>query len=232
MIKRKIKFRCLVLCITLIVMVVFYYMFYNINSEMVFTLNKVDSNKNIKIAVLDSGYNNMDNQNINIIKITPEDDGIDRLGHGSEIISIINNFTKNTKIYSLKVLDDSGNGNRSKILQAIDWCIENKINIVNLSFSMPNDDEDIKEKLKKLDLLGTIIICSHDNDGKSSYPAEYIFTFGVKAHNKFLRRKEVFIKENVILAYGGDKEENNGKYNSFATARVTAFFLQNTEKKI
>lgn len=41
----------------------------------------------------------------------------------------------------------------------------------------------------------------------------------------------MFVQNRLLLAFGGDKREF-GSYNSFATARVTAFFSQNMKKKI
>lgn len=95
---------------------------------------------------------------------------------------------------------------------------------------MQKNDKEIKEKLERIDLMGAIVICSYDNNNKISYPAQYEFVFGVKSHNKYLRRKEVFVQNRSLLAFGGDKG-GHGSYNSFATARVTAFFSQNVKEK-
>lgn len=216
--------------ILIIIVIVVYYLFYYTDFKMVYRFNEEYCDNNIKIAVLDSGCSAIDSNYVKIINLNESDDGIDKLGHGSEIIGIISCLTKHAQIYSLKVLDDAGNGNRKKILKALDWCIKNKIDIINLSFSMQKDDKEIKEKLERIDLIGAIVICSYDNDNKISYPAQYEFVFGVKSHNKYLRRKEVFVQNRSLVAFGGDKREL-GSYNSFATARVTAFFSQNMKIK-
>ncbi|WP_296143328.1 S8 family serine peptidase [uncultured Anaerococcus sp.] len=183
-----------------------------------------------KIAVLDSGYEQNNDENIKIVKIFDYDDGIDRYGHGKKVIDIINKSNKSAQIYSIKVLDDVGKGNRKRILKALDWCYYNNIELINISFSMSIDDKLIKDKIDQLSELGVVVICSYDNTNILSYPASYISTIGVTAHDKYFRKDDVFIYKDRMVAYGKDLENSPGYYNSYATARVTAFLSYNMDK--
>lgn len=217
--------------IVLSINLVLYLFLYHIDYDYKFNINSYNNEEKTKIAVLDSGYSSIENKSIKIIKLNNSENEIDRLGHGTEVITIISELNPNAEIFSIKILDDAGSGNKEKIYEALKWCLENKLDVVNLSFSMPNDDKGIKEILKEIDEMGTIIVSSYDNDNKISYPANYDFVFGVKAHNKLLRKNEVFFKKGILLAYGGDKEEKPCKFNSYASARVTAFFSQRVKNK-
>ncbi len=210
---------------------ILYLFLYYIDYDHKFNINSYNNEEKTKIAVLDSGYSSIEDKRIKIIKLDNAENEIDQLGHGTEVITIISELNPNAEIFSIKILDDAGSGNKGKIYKALKWCLKNKLDIINLSFSMPNDDKGIKEILKEIDKMGTIIVSSYDNENKVSYPANYDFVFGVKAHNRLLRKNEVFLKKGILLAYGGDNEEKTSKFNSYATARVTAFFSKRVKNK-
>lgn len=107
-----------------------------INNKNLMTFKINYKSNSAKIAVLDSGYEQNNDENIKIVKIFDYDDGIDRYGHGKKVIDIINKSNKSAQIYSIKVLDDVGKGNRKRILKALDWCYYNNIELINISFSM------------------------------------------------------------------------------------------------
>ena len=44
-------------------------------------------------------------------------------------------------IYAVKVLDSSGNGYISDVIEGIEWCIKNDIDILNMSLGMPTDSK-------------------------------------------------------------------------------------------
>ena len=66
----------------------------------------------------------------------------DLTGHGTTIASVIvgdedNGFegvNSEVDLYSVKVLDENNQAPISRIVEGIYWCIENDINIINMSF--------------------------------------------------------------------------------------------------
>lgn len=78
---------------------------------------------------------------------------------------------------------------------AIDWCIKNDIDIVNISFGFTNYEHILSKKIDKLVKSGTIVIASSGNNlgGKNDFPST---------------------KANVVSVGGIDKQLNIVKYNS------------------
>lgn len=61
----------------------------------------------------------------------------------------------------------------TNVEKAIDWCIENNVDIVNMSFGFTNYDHTLSKKLDELVKSGTIVIASSGNNlgSKSDFPA-------------------------------------------------------------
>jgi len=53
--------------------------------------------------------------------------------HGSLCAAVISRRVPDSTIYSLRVLDDQSRGHPLALIAALEWAIENKIHIVNLS---------------------------------------------------------------------------------------------------
>lgn len=196
--------------------------------------------ENVKIAVLDSGVNaNHQDLSENIKegydfiqnKVGVSDD----CGHGTWIAGIIGASDNNigicgivpkADIYPLKVLDDQGRGKIKNVVNAINWCIQEDIDVVNISFSTKKDDENLKKVVEEAVKKGIIVVASYDNqENKNSYPAQYENVIGVKLGKKI---DKVYTKEGICYApgcgvtttdRGGGYEKVEG--NSIATAYVT-----------
>ncbi len=134
----------------------------------------------IKIGILDSGYNfndeNIENNNCNIKKqknFSNDNDTIDYNNHGVFITNLICNseigISPNSEIYIYKVFNKNLETNIEWIISAIKEAIKDKINILNFSFGGINFNNInliniIKEATFKHNI---IIINSSGNDGPS-----------------------------------------------------------------
>ncbi|MFA7746556.1 S8 family serine peptidase, partial [Salinicoccus roseus] len=76
--------------------------------------------------------------------LTSDDD----VGHGTAIAGIIaakdNSFglvgiAPDTEIYSVKVLNSEAKGSLDTLVKGIEWCIDNNIQVINLSFGLTED---------------------------------------------------------------------------------------------
>ncbi|WP_273124351.1 S8 family peptidase [Bacillus weihaiensis] len=139
----------------------------------------------IKIAVLDSGID-LNHPDLKVAGgknfITNNNQFGDDNGHGTHVAGIIAaldnkigvvGVAPNSKIYSLKILDSKGEGTTIDLAEAIDWSIEHKIDIINLSFGLYGSDPIIEELLKKAYSKGMLIVgaSGNDNSNSISFPA-------------------------------------------------------------
>ena len=85
----------------------------------------------VKIAVIDSGSTEKVYKSISFSKIPGN---IDPIGHGTKIAKLIKNGNPEAEIYMLQVCEKQGFGYRpsqESVLKAIEWCVDNDIDIVN-----------------------------------------------------------------------------------------------------
>lgn len=140
--------------------------------------------KDIQVAVIDSGVsNNIKELNYRNIRYgySAYNSLEDSNGHGTSITYIIQSLSKNSKIIALKVFDEKLVTTTKNIISAINWCIENEVNIINISISICNFD--VCSKLygicKKAYDLGIIIVASAHNTGIPCIPAYFDCVIGV-----------------------------------------------------
>ncbi len=159
--------------------------------------------KTIKVAVLDTGidYNHTDlNLNyaggFNFVNGTA--DPLDDNGHGTHIAGTIAAIKNNVgvigvapdvKIYALKVLDAQGKGYTSDIIAALQWSVNNGIQITNSSYGTPtNPGNGLESAFTALEAKGIINVASAGNSGTclgdtntTEYPAMYSSVIAVAA---------------------------------------------------
>ncbi|MCJ8015170.1 S8 family peptidase [Paenibacillus sp. KQZ6P-2] len=201
----------------------------------------------VKIGVIDTGadYYHPDlreslAKGINLLNrhLIPFDDN----GHGTHIAGTIAaaNSTKGmigvaprATIYPVKAFDHNGSAYVSDIIQGIDWCIRNRMNIINMSFGMKTRSKALLDIVNKAYLSGIFIVASSGNDGKRrniDYPAKYPQTISVGATDRHRRIASFSNRGEFIDIYApGDKIIScwtHGKYHemsgtSMATSHVS-----------
>ena len=156
--------------------------------------------KGVKVGIFDTGINQHTDLNINggVSFVDGTDSFKDDNGHGTNVAgimaSLINNqgiigVAPSVELYSVKVLDSSGNGRYSSIIQALEWAIENKINIINMSFGGSEKSKILEDALQMAYDNNILIFAAAGNDGKASndtilYPAKYKQVVAVGAIDK------------------------------------------------
>lgn len=210
--------------------------------------------KGIKIAILDSGIDfNHPDFGGNIQKgynvLNPSALPIDDYGHGTLVAGIIaaqnNKFgivgiAPEADVYPVKVLDGYGEGNINDIVKGIDWCINNKIQIINMSFAILDDKPMLSNSIKKAIDSNIIIIASANNSygGEVGYPASYddiISVTAVDCNHKIAESAPVgkidFCSPGVnILTTNANDGYSLANGTSLSTAYITALtalILQN-----
>jgi hypothetical protein len=67
-------------------------------------------------------------------------DAVDRLGHGTAIAGAIREKAPDAELYAVKVFDRRLSITIDTLLQALEWCRENSMDIVNLSLGTTNQE--------------------------------------------------------------------------------------------
>ncbi len=155
--------------------------------------------KNIKVAVLDTGIDGW-HYDLNIkgghsvFNDSPYTDG---QGHGTHVagtIAALNNSSgvigaaPNVNLYAVKVLDNSGYGSLSGIIEGIEWAVNNNINIINMSLGSSQYSSIFENCCNYAYNSGVLIIAAAGNSGNSygsgdsvEYPARFPSVMAVAA---------------------------------------------------
>lgn len=135
--------------------------------------------KKVKIAVMDSGID-AGNQKIYGYYDTTEENEIPRYfedlsGHGTSVAGIIHHIAEDAQIYSVKVLDVENKTVLSKVISGIYWCIENDMDIINMSFGTSTKSEVLEKAIQDAKKAGILIVAAAGNKNEKGveYPAAY-----------------------------------------------------------
>jgi hypothetical protein len=201
----------------------------------------------IKIGVIDTGvdYRHPDLRHslmrgINLLNrnMLPHDDN----GHGTHIAGTIAaanqmkgiiGVAPRALIHPIKAFDHNGSAYVSDIILGIDWCVRNRMNIINMSFGMKSSSKALLNAVMNAYNAGIVIVASSGNDAKRKsidYPARYPQTISVGATNRQRRVAKFSNRGSFIDIYApGDKIISSwlrGNYNemsgtSMATSHVS-----------
>ncbi|MBN2246220.1 MAG: S8 family peptidase, partial [Candidatus Aminicenantes bacterium] len=159
--------------------------------------------RGIKLAVLDTGID-LDHPDLkNNIKgdinfIRPKKSGDDDNGHGTHVAGIaaavdneigVIGTGPEISLFAVKVLDKKGSGWLSDLIEALNWCVENKIQVINMSFGSTTDNQSFHDAINRVYAVGIIMVASAGNNGASGgtveYPAKYSEVISVSAVDQF-----------------------------------------------
>lgn len=196
--------------------------------------------KRVKIAVFDTGVNfNLVNIYSGYDFVNEDSDASDDNGHGTFVSQILRSVGDGrplfgSEIYSVKVLDFNGEGYVSDVLEAIDWAIDNNIDIVLMSFSGEGDSFFLKYAIDIAYSAGILFIAASGNYGMENveYPAAYESVIAVGSINNNMERSSfsnfgaelefVAPGENILVTDGIDFYLGEGTSFSVPHAGVVA----------
>lgn len=164
-------------------------------------MNKYDGKK-IKVAVFDTGVSPHEDLTITggVSFVGYTSDYSDDNGHGTHIAGTIAakdnklgvvGAAPDAEIYAVKVLDKNGGGSYSNIIAALEWAVDNKIDIVNMSLGGWEYSTALWEAVQYATDAGIIIVAAAGNRGEGAdtmtYPAKYDEVVAVGAIGENLR---------------------------------------------
>ena len=153
----------------------------------------------INVAILDTGANLdhldlIDNIKGNYNAISPRKSAVDDHGHGthvSGIIGAVNNAIgvigagPQVSLYPVKVLNRKNEGSLSDILDGLQWCIDNNMQVINMSFGALGTTQSFHDAIIAVHNAGIVQVAAAGNEGLSTggiiYPARYTETIAVSS---------------------------------------------------
>ncbi len=148
-----------------------------------------NTGQGVKVALLDTGINIrhpdlIDNLYGGYNAIDPRKAPVDTYGHGTHVAGIIAG-TKNeigvvgaapqANLYAVKVLDINS-GYISDVIEGLQWCIDNQMQVVNMSVGLPEDVAAFHEAITAAYEQGIVLVAASGNYGSGetvTYPAKY-----------------------------------------------------------
>jgi len=211
--------------------------------------------KGVKIAIFDSGIFEahpdlikafpIDQRSSKIVDFTNSITGTnDITKHGTHLAGIIGARSENNEgligiapecdLYIAKVCSDDNLYSTESISNALDWAVREKIQLINMSFSISYPKYmKIKDKLNDIVSKGISLIASAGSDDLLSsdnflYPAFSPFSIAVGGINNFLKNKpnvllDFIIPIKMLISCGTSLEElyREDSGSSMSTAIVT-----------
>lgn len=112
-------------------------------------------------------------------------------GHGTHVAGTIaaalNHYgivgvAPEVELYDVRAFSSDGTAELANIMKAIDWSIQNHMQIINMSFGMPEYSKVLDTIVKHATSKGIVMVASAGNNGgKVEYPARYAHVIGVGA---------------------------------------------------
>lgn len=154
-------------------------------------ISELDNGTTIKLALLDTGVSkDLIKGFVDFVNDSEEDE----TGHGTQMAGIISAVVANAddvaaspSVYSAVVADHNGFAKTSTIMQALDWAINNKINVVCMCFGDYHKSELLENMINRAFSCGIVMIAPVGNDGgfekenRIMYPAAFSNVISVGA---------------------------------------------------
>ena len=145
------------------------------------------SGKNkVRVALIDSGVDLFNDISVKeSINLIPGEEEVlplfwDTSGHGTSIAGIlaaedngegITGIDPDVELYSARVLDENKSAPVSRIIEALYWAIEKRVDIISLSFGTTFRSEGLETAIRKAHEEGILIVAAAGNNGVIEYPA-------------------------------------------------------------
>ncbi len=253
--KRSVKYLFIVIIILIVFFSFYFYKQPNNWTWETLNLTKKDSNNsNTKVAILDTGINNERINNAFVIKkydaINKRNQINTKSNHATQIASIITygkhkekliGISKTVSIYDVKVLDDELGGETDSIVNGINWCIKNDVDIINMSFGFQRYNKELHDVIKKAKKQVIILVGAAGNnmDDYSDYPARFNEVYSITAIDKnnkpfiYAPTKKVDFKAPGVEVYTLDSKDEITTVNgtSFAAAYFTSYLTTKLDSR-
>lgn len=194
----------------------------------------------VKVAVIDSGVN-ASHSHITTVAggafFAPGADSyLDILGHGTAVMAAIQEKAPNASYYAIKVFHDTFRTNIAQLIEALQWAIDRRMDVINLSLGTRNADhsEHFEPLIEKAVAQGAILVSAIEAQGERCYPGSLpgVIGVGVDANcprDCFRYEGGIFFTSPYPRALPGVPVERNLSGISFAVANMAGFVAKARE---
>ena len=148
-------------------------------------------------------------------------DILDRIGHGTAVAGAIREKAPEAELYAVKVFDRRLSTNIERILRALEWCLDQRMEVINLSLGTTNPAH--RERFQRLLGSGAWVVSAADR-----LPGSLPSVIGVASdegcpRQAFRYRDGVFYASPYPRSIPGVPPRGNLQGVSFAVANMTGF---------
>jgi subtilisin family serine protease len=196
--------------------------------------------RDVRVAIIDSGVNPA-HPHVNGVAggVCVSADGLspnylDYVGHGTAVAGAIRERAPEAQLYAVKVFDQSLRTNAETILRAIEWAIENEMDIVNLSLGTVNQARRLQfeQVVARAAERNVVVVAAREMKDQPSLPGCLPSVLGVSLDWDCPRETYRYVAEHsspTFFASGfprsipGVPPERNLSGISFAVANMSGF---------
>lgn len=206
------------------------------------------SGRGLRIAVIDSGVNPRHPHIVSVaggVSVRPGgeiENGSysDILGHGTAVMAAIQEKAPDAEYFAVQVFHSSLRTTTECLLTAIEWAIDQRMDVVNLSLGTRNPGQvpRFEAVLAKARENGVLVVAARDADSQPCFPGSLPGVFGVALDWEMPRNRyrcEATPEGLVCFTSGyprslpGLPPERNLHGISFAVANMTGFIARSCE---
>jgi hypothetical protein len=178
-----------------------------------------------RIAVIDSGVNPAHPHIMRVDGGFPENDFLDRLGHGTAVMAAIQEKAPDAEYFAVRVFNRELRTNIDALVAAIQWCIDQKMDVVNLSLGSTRHAERFEPLVSRVILVSAAGMFPGDLPGVIRVaPDPHL------ARDQYRVEGETFHASGYPRPMPGVPRERNLSGVSFAVANMTGFVARACEE--
>jgi subtilisin family serine protease len=153
--------------------------------------------------------------------------GYSDFGHGTMVLGIIHLVAPNAMLLPVKVFHADGTGYTSDILRGLYYAVQNKANVINMSFDFTVPSAELAQAIANAEKNNVVCVASAGNDGASElvYPAGLAGVMGVASVNAENQRSTFsnYGTQVTYVAAPGENIVSTYPYDTYASSSGTSF---------
>ena len=189
--------------------------------------------RGVRVAVIDSGVHAAHPHigriagGVTIGEGPIDESFTDRLGHGTAVMAAIQEKAPEAEYFAVRVFRSELRTSAEILGRAIEWCIEQGIDVINLSLGTVNPAH--AEKFLSLVSRSGIVVSAREMEGRPAFPGSLPGVIGVGVDWNLPRESYTCQNGTEFFASGyprpipGVRQERNLSGISFAVANMTGF---------
>jgi hypothetical protein len=177
----------------------------------------------IRIAVIDSGVN-PSHPHIARVDGGFPDDFLDRLGHGTAVMAAIQEKAPDAEYFAVRVFDRELRTNIDALIAALEWCVDHRMDIVNMSLGTSKHAERFEPFVSRVILVSAAGMFPGDLSGVIRVAPDPDI-----ARDQYRFDGETFYASGYPRPMPGVPRERNLSGVSFAVANMTGFVARACE---